>query len=89
MEKLCKFDLAWRGICGKSTVEESDYCEKHSVVKCQVCGEQATRECSYTGQFVCGVPLCDNCEGWEDITKPSGSWGFLNHKHRRKEGEER
>ena len=77
----CKFDIAWRGKCGEGTEE---ICKKHREVKCCVCGEQATHDCSHTGQFVCGAPLCDNCEGFVDETKPSGGWGFMNHGHRRK-----
>ena len=79
----CKFDLAWRGPC-KATCEGS-VCTQHAKVKCCVCGEQATRECDYTGQFVCGAPLCNNCEGHTDISKSAGSWGFMNHTHRQKD----
>lgn len=59
-------------------------CARHATVKCANCGDQATHECSYAGQFVCGAPLCADCEGWEDRTKAGGSWGFLNHRHRLK-----
>ena len=45
---------------------------------------QATKECDHTGQFVCGTPLCDNCEGITDTSNPSGRWGFANHIHRQK-----
>lgn len=80
----CKFDEAWRGSCNAACVDSHAFCETHSQTKCQVCGEQATNECDHTGQFVCGAPLCDNCEGHTDTSKPSGGWGFLNHTHRRK-----
>lgn len=39
-----------------------DYCEKHSSLKCVVCGKQATHGCVYSGQLQCGQPLCDDCE---------------------------
>ena len=78
----CTFDLAWRGPC-KATCEGS-VCTQHAAVKCCVCGEQATHECDHTGQFVCGAPLCNNCEGHTDTSKPAGGWGFMNHTHRQK-----
>lgn len=76
----CKFDLAWIGSC-KQEADDSGFCATHQKEKCQVCGGQATRQCEYTGQFVCGVPLCDNCEGYQEKGKPSGVWGFMNHRH--------
>ena len=79
----CTFDLAWRGQC-KATCEGS-VCTQHAAVKCCVCGEQATHECDHTGLFVCGVPLCKNCEGHTDTSKPAGGWGFMNHTHRQKD----
>ena len=78
----CTFDLAWRGQC-KATCEGS-VCTQHAAVKCCVCGEQATHECDHTGQLVCGAPLCNNCEGHIDTSKPVGGWGFMNHTHRQK-----
>ena len=58
----CTFGLAWRGQC-KATCEGS-VCTQHAAVKCCVCGGQATHECGdHIGQFVCGMPLCKNCEG--------------------------
>lgn len=79
----CTYDLAWRGHCQAAC--EGDICDEHIKRKCVSCGEQATRECDHTGQFVCGAPLCPNCEGHTDTTKPSGGWGFLNHSHSKKE----
>ena len=78
----CTFYLAWRGQC-KATCEGS-VCTQHAAVKCCVCGEQATHECAHAGQFVCGAPLCKNCEGHTDTSKPAGGWGFMNHTHRQK-----
>jgi hypothetical protein len=71
--------------CGDDTVNGSDFCLEHINKECVSCKEQATYECCHTGQFVCGAPLCDNCTGFVDSTKPSGNWGFMNHGHRPKE----
>jgi hypothetical protein len=79
----CPFVIAYVGRCNRFR-GESGYCSRHASEKCSVCGGQASRQCSYAGQFVCGAPLCKNCEGWEDQSKSSGAWGFLNHSHRRK-----
>jgi hypothetical protein len=81
----CKFSEAWRGQCG-AAAGESGYCEKHAAMTCSVCKAQATHDCAHTGQFVCGAPLCNDCEGHTDMSKPSGAWGFMNHTHRRKPG---
>jgi hypothetical protein len=80
----CIYDKAWIGKCGKPTIYGSSFCKEHAGMACCVCGEQATHECDHTGQFVCGYPLCDNCEPFTDQSKPSGNWCFLNHGHRRK-----
>lgn len=79
----CKYMLAWSGPCC-ADAEVGLRCARHSGIECANCGAPADRECSHTGQFVCGAPLCDQCEGFVDSTQPSGSWGFLNHSHRRK-----
>lgn len=78
----CDYDRGWAGRCGQPATMENGYCEKHAEAKCCSCKKPATHECDYCGQFVCGAPLCPTCEGWNDETKPSGSWGFLNHEHR-------
>ena len=63
MTDRCRFDNAWIGPCGGSTVEDSEYCKIHLGLMCIGCRtKQATRECSETMQFVCGAPLCDDCE---------------------------
>ena len=79
---FCKYVLAWRGACKAPC--DGDICAQHAAVKCCVCGAQAVQECDHTGQFVCGAPLCADCEGHTDTSKPSGGWGFMNHTHRRK-----
>ena len=83
-ESRCKFLIAWVGQCNYAA-DQSDFCAEHRSKVCRVCGQQATKECSYAGQFVCGALLCDSCEGYEDSGKPCGVWGFLNHSHRKKE----
>jgi hypothetical protein len=49
----CGFTEAWIGPC-----QNPRPCSKHSREKCWKCGEPATRNCSYTGTLVCGVPEC-------------------------------
>ncbi|MEK9954773.1 MAG: hypothetical protein VW577_05145 [Pelagibacteraceae bacterium] len=68
---ICGFDEAWIGKC-----KNPKPCEKHADLKCCVCGESATHNCEETGQFVCGAPLCDDCEHttFEDGT--NGGIGF-------------
>lgn len=80
----CRFGPAYQSQCGYPTLSPLRLCPAHDHGKCGVCGELQTHECSYCGQFVCGFPLCDNCEGFEDQSKASGAWGFLNHSHRRR-----
>lgn len=81
--RACRFTPAYSSACGQPTTNANGICSAHTKV-CAVCCDLATSECSYCGQFVCGTPLCDHCEGWNDSTKSSGSWGFMNHAHRRK-----
>ena len=58
----CRFSKAWVGQC-KEEADESGFCKEHKGVKCVSCGEQATHDCDQTmGAFVCGAPLCDDCE---------------------------
>ena len=59
---ICGFSRAWIGPCKTHINKEGNKCHEHSEIKCSSCGEQATRECYETGQFVCGAPLCDDCE---------------------------
>ena len=82
--ETCRFQFAYSvNRCGQPA-DASRICEGHQQVKCVSCKGQATNECSYCGQFVCGAPLCDDCQGTEDRGKDPGSWGFLNHRHVRK-----
>lgn len=56
----CQYDKPWEGKC--STDADGKYCKDHKGIECVSCGEQATHGCAETAQFVCGAPLCDNCE---------------------------
>lgn len=78
----CRYTPAWSSACG--TECEGEICAAHADRKCVSCNAPATNECNHAGQFVCGYPLCDNCEGYVDTTKSGGSWGFMNHGHRAK-----
>lgn len=60
--KKCEFGKAWIGLCNEPTDGDNNYCEEHIAIKCCSCGNQATKECSETSQFVCGFPLCNECE---------------------------
>ena len=70
---MCRFNDSWAGRCGQPG---EPYCAKHTDLKCVSCGKQATQSCGETGQFVCGAPLCDDCEHtlYEDGT--NGGIGF-------------
>lgn len=75
-QEKCPYVLAWIGRCDK---DGAPYCDKHIGVLCVVCQKQATKECDYAGQFVCGSPLCDDC-GYE-TTKQVGFFGSYIHNH--------
>lgn len=80
----CVFDRSWAGRCGKPC--HGKFCTQHENLKCVSCGEPAERECDYTGQFVCGAPLCGECE---DVVADEGAdrgLFFMGHKHGRKLG---
>lgn len=67
----CGFDEAWIGPC---TIENP--CEKHQDKKCSSCDSPATRSCDETGQFVCGAPLCNDCEHTICENGTNGGVGF-------------
>jgi len=69
----CNYDKAWIGKCTKP-VTQNGRCQDHQNRICSSCGKPATRECPETGQFVCGAPLCDNCE---HVTFPDGTNGGI------------
>jgi hypothetical protein len=88
MPERCAFEHAYRGRCTQPAVEGTRFCADDLKLRCGTCQEQATHSCDYTGQFVCGALLCDRCEGIEEPGDP-GTWGFTNHRHRRKLGSRR
>jgi len=71
----CKFSTAWIGPCTKEA-DESGYCAEHKGIKCCSCGAQATHTCEETGQFVCGAPLCGDCEHTIHANGTNGGIGF-------------
>ena len=77
MNKECGYNKAWIGACeNQITDAASGRCDDHKNTVCVSCGSPATRECDSTGQFVCGAPICDECEHtiYEDGT--NGGVGF-------------
>lgn len=81
----CTFDRAWCGPCNRPVENGDRFCAEHASMKCVSCKAQATHDCDHAGQFVCGAPLCADCTGWFDLSKPSGAWGFMNHRHASKQ----
>lgn len=70
---MCNFNNAWVGTCNNSG---DPYCKEHAELKCVSCGNQATKTCDSTGQFVCGAPLCDDCEHTIFQNGTNGGIGF-------------
>ena len=75
----CKWTEAWVGQCKKES-DESGFCEEHRTKECVSCGKQATRNCDQTGQFVCGAPLCDECEHTVYPSGTNGGIGFFSEE---------
>jgi hypothetical protein len=75
-QEICHFDIAWVGKCEALAVDHG-MCEEHKDLKCSSCGEPATHSCYETGQFVCGAPLCDNCEHTTAMDGTNGNIGFF------------
>lgn len=76
--RRCEWDTYGRCCADSGT---NRFCKEHDKEVCCVCSEKATHGCDYCGQFVCGAPLCDKCTYTNDLSKPSGNWGFMNHIH--------
>jgi hypothetical protein len=88
MKNKCRYKRAYSLTNCNQEADKSGFCKEHKGKKCCVCGEQATHECNYTGQFVCGYPLCDNCtEGKAGDSNKGLGWGFIGHTHIRKQGD--
>lgn len=68
---LCGFLEAWVGRC-----RNPNPCSKHAEQACRSCGATATQNCSETGQFVCGEPLCNDCEHTIYPSGTNGGVGF-------------
>ena len=68
---LCGFNVAWKGPC-----QNPQPCDEHMDKVCRSCGKAATRSCDSTGQFVCGAPLCDECEHLIFPEGDNGGIGF-------------
>ncbi len=59
-ENKCNYD-SYVG-CNEPVIGDKFFCEKHNNIMCSVCKEKiAVGDCHYEGQFVCGYPLCENC----------------------------
>ena len=71
----CKWVKAWIGHC-KEPADESGFCKEHKGKVCCSCGATATHDCDETGQFVCGFPLCDDCEHTIFPNGTNGGVGF-------------
>lgn len=54
----CNFSQDWLGTCKKRVVLGKKQCLTHYNVKCRYCNNVAFETCDYTGQFVCGQPVC-------------------------------
>ena len=61
-QPVCGFGMAWVGACQEPVAKEGDRCSEHKDLVCCSCGKPATHACSETMTFVCGAPLCDDCE---------------------------
>lgn len=57
----CKWKKPWVGGCLAAPIGDTEYCSEHQH-QCRSCRAPATHGCDETGQFVCGAPLCDDCE---------------------------
>jgi hypothetical protein len=67
----CNYDEAWRGKCKNACP-----CSLHADKVCVSCKAPAVRSCEETGQFVCGAPLCEECEHSIAPDGTNGGVGF-------------
>ena len=59
----CGFGKAWTRPCNVIVTTEGERCAEHANQKCSSCGAPPSRQCDETmGPFVCGAPLCADCE---------------------------
>lgn len=73
---MCNFNLAWVGNCKNDSGTEP-MCEEHKDLKCDCCGQPATRQCSETFGMICGSNLCDTCEHY--ITEKGVNYSGCKH----------
>jgi len=74
----CGYLIAWVGPCKSQPSDDSSCrCDKHKDKVCASCGAPATQECDTTGQFVCGAPLCNDCEHTIAEDGTNGGVGFV------------
>ena len=57
----CNYDFGY-GKCRKEVEESNAHCDVHMGKKCMVCKKKASKDCSVSGQFLCGYPLCSSKE---------------------------
>ena len=69
--EICGFYRAWIGKCTNSKP-----CPEHESKRCASCKEPADHECDETGMFVCGAPLCKDCEHTIAHDGTNGGIGF-------------
>lgn len=58
----CGWRIAWHGRCRTPVSAPGERCNQHVGKTCAGCDQPATGECGFASQFVCGFPLCDNCD---------------------------
>jgi hypothetical protein len=75
----CILHKPWVGRCEDKAIDGGKTCAEHTQ-KCHSCGESATHGCEETGMFVCGEPLCNDCE---HSTFPDGTNGGVRFNQQR------
>jgi|SRR5215217_2186267 len=83
-DSRCRFSIAWVGRCTQPAVNGGVMCAKHQAAACASCGKPATHDCEETAQFVCGAPLCPDCE---HETAEDGTNGGNYYRHCRKDAQ--
>lgn len=65
---MCKYLEPYAGRCKQPNVENKEFCEYHTTLKCsnRGCNNQAIAGCGESSSLVCGAPYCDNCGTHKD-----------------------